>query len=90
MEPLLHGLASPAEASFGQSGAAAAEFGGDLGLEESALVSGEASGGGTDQGVEAFAGFVHGGGPIVPNRRDGDRTGLESRIIGSVRIAPRG
>jgi hypothetical protein len=38
MEPLVDRGAPPAEASFGQAGAAAAEFGGDFGLEESALI----------------------------------------------------
>ena len=68
VEPLLDRIASPAEASFGQARATAAELGGDLGLEESALVSGEASGAGADQSIEAFTGFVHGSGPTVPNR----------------------
>ena len=70
MGSLLHRSASPAEAAFGQAGAAAAECEGDLGLKESALVTGEASGSGANQGVEAIAGVVHGGGPTVPNRRD--------------------
>ncbi len=44
LQSLLDGLASPSEASFGLSGVAAAEFGGDLGLEGAASVSGEAAG----------------------------------------------
>ena len=41
VQPLLDGLAPPAEASLGLAGVAAAELGGDLGLERAALVSGE-------------------------------------------------
>src|SRR5512135_352109 len=59
----LDGVASPTEASFGLAGAAAAQFHGHFGLEQSALVSGEASGSGTNQGVEALDGVIHHGGP---------------------------
>ena len=58
VESLLDGVAPPAEAAFGLAGVAAAQFGGDLGLEQAALVSGEPSGPRPDQGVEAFAGVV--------------------------------
>src|SRR5438046_561454 len=60
MQPRRHGVASPAEAAFGPAGIAAAECGGDLGLEEAALVSGEPPGGGADQGVAAFDVVAHG------------------------------
>src|SRR5512135_1648472 len=71
VESLLDGLTPPAEASFGLAGVAAAQFGGDLGQERAALVSGEPSGPGTDQGIEAFDGVSHQGCP--PGPRDGDR-----------------
>ena len=44
LQAFLDGLASPSEAPFGLSCVAVAQFGGDLGLEAAALVSGEASG----------------------------------------------
>src|SRR5512135_969180 len=59
----LDGVASPAEASFGLAGATAAEFGGHLSQEQSALVSREASGPRPDQGVEALDRVFHGDGP---------------------------
>src|SRR5512144_853110 len=71
VEPLLDGLTPPAEASFGLAGVAAAQFGGDLGLERAALISGEPPGPGTDQGIEAFDGAFHEG--SQPGPRDGDR-----------------
>ena len=71
VQPLLDGLAPPSEASFGLAGVAAAQFDGDLGLEGAALVSGEASGPGADQGVEAFDGVFHE--VSSAGMRDGDR-----------------
>ena len=71
VQPLLDGLAPPAEASFGLAGIAAAELDGDLGLEGAALVSGEPAGPGADQCVEEFDGVFHEGGPA--GMRDSDR-----------------
>ena len=71
VQSLLDRLASPAEASFGLAGAAVAQFRGDLGLEQAALVSGQPSGPRTDQGVEALDGAFHDGSP--PWCTDGDR-----------------
>ena len=69
VQSLLDRLASPAEAAFGLAGVAAAQFGGHLGLEQAALVSGQPSGPRPNQGVEAFDGVFHEGGPAVPTRR---------------------
>src|SRR3982750_4674982 len=44
VQSLRDGLTPPAEASFRVAGVAAAQFGGDLGLDRAALVSGEPSG----------------------------------------------
>ena len=44
LQSLLDGLTSPSEASFGLASTALAEFGGDLGLERAALVSGKTLG----------------------------------------------
>jgi hypothetical protein len=44
VQSLLDGLTPPAEAPLGLAGVAAAQFGGDLGQERAALVSGEPSG----------------------------------------------
>ncbi len=63
LQSLRDGLTPPAEATFGLAGVAAAQFGGDLGLEGTALVSGEPSGPGPDQGVEARDGVFHEGPP---------------------------
>src|SRR3954454_15725369 len=63
VQPLLDGVASPAEASLGLAGAAVAEHRGHLGLEQAALVSGEATGPRPNQGVELLNGMVHRCGP---------------------------
>src|SRR5512142_1059115 len=63
VQSLLDRLASPAEASLDLAGAATAERRGDLGLEQAALVSGEASGPRPNQGVILLNGVVHHGGP---------------------------
>ena len=59
VQPLLDGLAPPAEAAFGLAGVAVAELGGDLGVEGPAAEAGQPSGPGTDQGVERFGGGIH-------------------------------
>src|SRR5512135_825960 len=69
---LLDGLTPPAETSLGMAGAAAAQFGGDLGHVRSTLVSGQPSGPGTDQGVESLDGVFHGGDPAW--KRGDDRS----------------
>src|SRR5512135_1026177 len=53
-------IASPAEASFGLAGVTAAQFGGDLGQEQAALMSGQPSGSRPNQGLEARDGVFHG------------------------------
>ena len=68
VETLLNRLASPAEASLGLAGAAAAQRRGHLGLEQAALVSGEASGSRPDQGFELRDGVVHQDGPAEARR----------------------
>ena len=59
VQSLLDRVASPAEASFGQSGTAAAQFRSHLGLEQAALVSGQSSRPRTKQGVEVVCGAFH-------------------------------
>src|SRR5205823_9351918 len=59
VQSLLDRLASPAEASLDLAGATPAERGGDLGLEQAALVSGQASGPRSDQGVVLLHGDVY-------------------------------
>src|SRR3982750_1769705 len=59
VQTLLDRLAAPAEAALGLAGAAAAERRGHLGLEQAALVSGEASGPRSNQGVVWRGGVVH-------------------------------
>src|SRR5512135_3016641 len=63
VQTLLHRLPAPAEASLGLAGAAAAQRRGHLGLEQAALVSGEASGPRPDQGVVWRDAVVHHHGP---------------------------
>jgi hypothetical protein len=70
MQPLLDGLAPPAEAAFGLSGIAGAQLDGDLGLGGAAWEAGQSPGAGADQGIGAFGGFVHGERP--GGRRGGD------------------
>jgi hypothetical protein len=53
------GVAAEAEAAFGGAGAALAECVGDLGLEEAALMPGEAAGCRTEQVVVDLNGDVH-------------------------------
>ena len=79
VQSLLDRLASPAEAPFGQSGTAAAQFRSHLGLEQAALVSGQSSRPRTKQGVEALDGPFHDGCP--PRCRDSDSLWLQARII---------
>ena len=83
VQPLLDGLASPAEAAFGLAGVAAAQFRGDLGLEQAALVSGEPSGPRADQGVDVLDGVFHHSGPA----RGETVTDQGARIIREDRIA---
>src|SRR5215471_779493 len=83
VQSLLDRLTAPAEASLGVAGAAAAQRRGDLGLERAALVSGEASGPRTDQGVVLLNGVFHHGGPA----RGETMTDQEARVIREGRIA---
>lgn len=77
---LLNRVASPAAASFGQAGAAAAEFGGHLGQEQSALRSGQPAGSRPDQDVEARDGvWDHGG---TPWWRDGRQSAQSLASVG--------
>src|SRR3954468_18129374 len=79
VQPLLDRLTAPAEASLGLAGAAAAQRRGDLGLEQTALVSGKAPGSRPDQGVIWLNGVVHHGGPArgatMTDREARDRGG---------------
>src|SRR5262249_32947320 len=61
LEPLLHGLASPAEAPFRLAGAAVTQCGRHLGQEQPASVAGQPAGSGTDQGVITRGGVAHAG-----------------------------
>src|SRR5436305_1471360 len=63
VQPLLDRLTSPAESALGLAGAAVAERRSDLGLEQAALISGQASGPRSDQGVILLRGDVHRSGP---------------------------
>src|SRR3954470_19326073 len=82
VQPLLDRVASPAEASLGLAGAAAAEHGSDLGLEQAALVSGEAPGPGPDQGVVLLNRVIHSSGPA----RGKTVTDQEARLFREGRI----
>ena len=78
VQSLLDRLASPAEASFGLSGTAVAQFRSHLGLEQAALVSGQSSGTRTKQGINAGGGRVHERDP-PPETRQSSRNSLASR-----------
>ena len=53
------GVASPTEPPFGDAGTAASEFGGDLGLKQSSLMSRQSSRPRAEQGVDLVGGVVH-------------------------------
>src|SRR5260370_17443196 len=58
-QSLLNRGASPAKASFGLAGAAAAEFRSHLGYEQSALIPCKPSGTRTNQDIDALDGSFH-------------------------------
>src|SRR5512135_835534 len=98
VQSLLDRLASPAEASLDLAGAATAERRGHLGLEQAALVSGEASGPRPNQGVILLNGVVHHGGPAqgetMPDRPrsarywGGQDSSLRGRFPAAGRLNP--
>src|SRR5487761_2795133 len=60
VQSLLDSVASPAEAPFGQSSTATAQFRCHLGLEQAAFVAGESSRPRTEQRVVLVCGAFHG------------------------------